>query len=226
MRADGCECVTLMRRTWLNRLAASAGSEPALERVRWSLTVRRMAAARVLPMTVADYLAFEESGAVRHEFVAGEIHAMGGASRAHNKISLNLASAFQAGLRGGPCEVFMNDFKVRLESATDEFFYYPDVVVSCHPASIEKFFLSAPTLVVEVLSPSTETIDRREKHTHYRQAPTLEEYVLVAEDRREVTIFRRATGWAGEVLTAPEARVEFRAIAQAMPMAEIYAGVF
>ena len=70
-------------------------------------------------MTVADYLAFEESGAVRHEFVAGEIHAMGGASRAHNKISLNLASAFQAGLRGGPCEVFMN-----------EFFYYPDVVVS------------------------------------------------------------------------------------------------
>ena len=80
--------------------------------------------------------------------------------------------------------------------------------------------------MVEVLSPSTETIDRREKHTHYRQAPTLEEYVLVAEDRREVTIFRRATGWAGEVLTAPEARVEFRAIAQAMPMAEIYAGVF
>jgi Uma2 family endonuclease len=185
-----------------------------------------MEGARVLPLSVADYLAFEESSAVRHEYVAGEIHAMGGASRAHNKISLNLASAFQAKLRGGPCEVFMNDFKVRLESARDEFFYYPDVVVSGHPASIETFFLSAPTLVVEVLSPSIETIDRREKHTHYRQAPTLEEYVLVAPERREVTVFRRATGWAGEVFTAEESRVEFRSVGVAMGMAELYEGVF
>jgi Uma2 family endonuclease len=122
-----------------------------------------MEAARVLPMSVVDYLAFEESSAVRHEFVAGEIHAMGGASRAHNRLSLNLATAFQAKLRGGPCEVFMNDFKVRLEVAREEFFYYPDVVVSCHPRDIEKYFLRSPTLVVEVLSPSTETIDRREK---------------------------------------------------------------
>ena len=185
-----------------------------------------MEAARVLPMSVADYLALEETSAVRHEFVAGEIHAMSGGSRAHNRIALNLATAFQVGLRGGPCEVFISDFKVRLEVAREVFFYYPDVVVSCHPAEIEKYFLRSPTLVAEVLSPSTETIDRREKHTHYRQASSLEEYVLVAQDRPELTLFRRALDWQGEVFTSPDARVEFRSIAQSITLAEIYAGVF
>lgn len=180
----------------------------------------------VLPMSVVDYLAFEESSAVRHEFVAGEIRATGGASRAHNKISGNIFAHLHAKLRGGPCEVFMNDFKVRLEVAREEFFYYPDVVVSCHLRDIEKYFLRSPTLVVEVLSPSTETIDRREKHTHYRQAPTLEEYVLVAQDRCEVTVFRRALGWQGEVFTSSEATVEFRSVKQALTITEIYDGVF
>ena len=175
--------------------------------------VAACAAGPVVPVYVLD----DETPAHR---------AMGGASREHNKIALNLASAFQSGLRGGPCEVFMNDFKVRLEVAREEYFYYPDVVVSCHAASIEKYFLREPTLVVEVLFPTTETIDRREKHAHYRQAPTLEEYVLVAQDHREVTIFRRATGWQGEVFTAADARVEFRSIQQALTLAEIYEGVF
>ncbi len=188
--------------------------------------LRPTEAACVLPMAVADYLAFEESSAVRHEFVAGEIHAMGGASRAHNKISGNIFAHLHAGLRGGPCEFFINDFKVRLEVAREEFFYYPDVVVSCHPRDIGQYFLGSPTLVVEVLSPTTETIDRREKHTHYRQAPMLEEYVLVAQDRREVTVFRRASGWQGEVFTTAEAQVEFRSVKHAMTIAEIYEGVF
>jgi Uma2 family endonuclease len=119
----------------------------------------RVEAGRVLPLSVSDYLALEESDAVRHEYVAGEIHAMGGASRAHNKIVLNLATTFHAGLRGEPCEVFMHVFKVR-----------------------------------------------------------------AAQDRREVTVFRRTTGWQGEVLTAPEARVEFRSVGLTMTVAEIYAG--
>jgi Uma2 family endonuclease len=185
-----------------------------------------MEAARVLPMSVADYLTFEESSAVRHEYVAGEIHAMSGASRAHNVITGNIYAALRNKLRGGPCQIFINDFKVRLDIGSGEFFYYPDVVVSCHPAGIEKYFLRSPTLVVEVLSESTETTDRREKHTNYRHARTLEEYVLVAQDRREVTIFRRATGWQGEIFTAPEAVVEFRSVQQSLTLAEIYETVF
>ena len=184
-----------------------------------------MEAARVLPMSVADYLAFEETSDVKHEFIGGEIHAMGGASLPHNKIALNIASGLRDGLRGGPCQVFMADVKVRLEAARGEFFYYPDVVVSCHPIGAETHFLRFPTLVFEVLSPTTEAIDRREKHSNYRLAQTLEEYVLVAQDRREVTIFRRATGWQGEIFTAPDARVEFRSVKQAMTLAAIYEDV-
>lgn len=185
-----------------------------------------MEAARVLPMSVADYLAFEETSAVKHEFVGGEIHAMSGASLAHNRIAGNIYSTLHTALRGGPCQVFMADVKVRLEVARDEYFYYPDVVVTCHPSGRDTHFLRFPTLVVEVLSPATETIDRREKNAHYRLAQTLEEYVLVAQDRREVTIFRRRSGWQGEIFTAPEARVEFQSLQQAMTVAAIYDGVF
>ena len=184
-----------------------------------------MEAARVLPMSAADYLAFEETCEGKHEFISGEIHAMSGASRAHNKISLNIAAALRAGLRGGPCEVFVTDFKVRLDVAREDIFYYPDVVVSCHPGENTAHFTDRPTLVFEVLSPSTEAIDRREKNQNYRHAATLEEYVLVAQDRREVTIFRRATGWQGEIFTATEAVVEFRSVKQALTLAAIYEDV-
>ena len=68
-----------------------------------------MEAARVLPMTAAKYLALEEASSVKHEFVGGMSHAMSGGSRVHNKVSLNIAAAFRAGLRGGPCQVFIND---------------------------------------------------------------------------------------------------------------------
>lgn len=186
---------------------------------------RAMEAARVLPVTVADYLAQEDGSAVRHEYVAGDIHAMSGGSRAHNRITGNIYASLRARLRGGPCQVFINDFKVRLQVAGAEFFYYPDVLVSCHPGSIEKYYLTAPTLVVEVLSESTETIDRREKLTNYRHAASLEEYVLVAQDRREVTIFRRATGWQGEMFTEPAAAIELRSIKQTIAVREIYEDV-
>jgi Uma2 family endonuclease len=177
-------------------------------------------------MSVADYLAFEATSAIKHEFVGGEVHAMSGASKEHNLIALNIASLLRQKLRGGLCQVFMSDFKVCLEVARDDIFYYPDVVVSCHTSGIEKYFLRFPTLIVEVLSPSTEHIDRREKLMNYRTAQTLEEYVVVSQERREVTIFRRAQGWGGETHTAPEARVEFLSLKQALSLAEIYEGVF
>jgi Uma2 family endonuclease len=185
-----------------------------------------MEAVRVSPMSVTGYLAFEEKSEVKHEYIGGEVHAMSGASREHNVIALNIASLLRAKLRGGPCQVFMSDFKVRLEIAREDIFYYPDVVVSCHPTDTERYYLKSPTTVFEVLSPSTETIDRREKHMNYRHAPSLEEYVLVSQERRELTIFRRATGWQGEILTAADASIEFRSIKQAMTLGEIYDGVF
>ncbi|MDP3071745.1 MAG: Uma2 family endonuclease [Opitutaceae bacterium] len=185
-----------------------------------------MEAARALPISVEEYLALEETGEVRHEYVGGSIHAMSGASEPHNTITGNIFAALRTKLRGGPCRVYIETFKLRLAIAREDIFYYPDVVVSCHPTGITRQYLHLPTLVVEVLSPSTENTDLREKKLNYMQAPTLEEYVIVAQDRREVTIFRRATGWEGEIHTAPEAVVEFRSLKQAMTVAEIYEDVF
>ena len=184
-----------------------------------------MEAARTLPMTAADYLVFEQSSEVRHEFVGGEVHAMGGASRAHNKIAGNIFAKLHGGLRGGPCAVYISDFKVRLEVAREDIFYYPDVVVSCNAADTEKYFTRLPTLIVEVLSPATETIDRREKKLNYLQLQTLGEYVLVAQDRREVTVFRRSTGWRPEIFTDEAAVVEFQSVKQAMTVRQIYEDV-
>ena len=184
-----------------------------------------MEAARVLPLLVANYLAFEETSAVRHEFIGGEIHAMAGETVAHNTIALNIASALRTKLRGGPCRVYIENVKVRFEVAREEIFYYPDVVVSCHPTGVERLFVRLPTLIFEVLSPSTENIDRREKKLNYQQIPTLDEYVIVSQERPEVTIFRRAAGWVAETATAPNAVLEFRSVKQAMTVAEIYEDV-
>jgi len=184
-----------------------------------------MEAARVLMMSVDEYLAFEEKSTVRHEYLGGEIHAMAGESIPHNTIALNIAGALRNKLRGGPCRAYMENVKVRLEVAREEIFYYPDVVVTCHPTGVERLFVRLPTLIFEVLSPSTENTDRREKKSNYQQTPTLEEYVIVAQDRREVTVFRRADRWAGETYAAPDSVVEFRSIKQALTVAEIYEDV-
>lgn len=184
-----------------------------------------MEAARPLPMSVDDYLAFEEASAVRHEYIGGEVHAMAGESVAHNTIAGNIFAQLRGKLRGGSCRVFFENVKLRLEVAREDLFYYPDVVVSCHPTGVERLFVRLPTVVIEVLSPSTENTDRREKKMSYQQIATLEEYAIVAQDRREVTVFRRANEWVAEVFTADDARVEFRSLGQGMTLAEIYEDV-
>lgn len=185
-----------------------------------------MEVARPLPMSVEDYLAFEESSEVRHEYVGGEIHAMAGESVAHNTIAGNVFAVLRTKLRGGPCRVFFENVKLRLQVAGEDIFYYPDVVVSCHPTGFDHLSVRLPTLVVEVLSPTTENVDRREKKMSYQQIATLEEYVIIAQDRREVTIFRRANQWAPKVATSVEDVVEFQSIKQAVALAEIYEDVF
>jgi Uma2 family endonuclease len=114
-------------------------------------------------LSVAEYLEFEARSAVRHEYIGGVIHAMSGVSLAHNRISLKLANAFSNHVRGGPCEVFMSDVKVNLKIDTDEIFYYPDIMVACERDGWGRNCIHNPKLVVEVLSASTEHIDRREK---------------------------------------------------------------
>lgn len=184
-------------------------------------------ASTVVPLIVSveDYLRHETDGVVRHEYIGGRIRAMAGTSERHNLISVNLVSAFHAHLRSGPCKAYMADFKVRLEINREDIFYYPDVMVACQRVGVEQYYLRYPALIVEVLSPSTEAIDRREKLLNYPQISTLDEYVLVAQDTREVTTHRRFEGWRPQLLSAAEAVVEFRSIKHSLPLAQIYEGV-
>lgn len=176
-------------------------------------------------LSVEDYLKFEADGQVRHEYIGGRVHAMAGTSEQHNLLSVNLVRLFATHLRNGPGKTYMADFKVRLEINREDILYYPDVMVACMRDGVEKYYLRYPKLLVEVLSDSTEAIDRREKLINYPQIPTLEEYVLVAQDRPEVTLHRRGDGWKPVVVNVSEATFEFRSIKLSVTLAEIYEGV-
>jgi Uma2 family endonuclease len=174
-------------------------------------------------MSIEEYLKFEEGSPIRHEYVAGEIFAMSGASLEHELIGGNVFAAFHAHLRGGPCRSFINNFKLHLEVNESKLFYYPDVMVACGPIADFRFCTN-PRLVVEVLSPSTERTDRREKAANYRQIPSLEEYVLVAQRSPEITIYRRSEHWAPLILSSLEETAEFRSIELSLPLGQIYEG--
>lgn len=176
-------------------------------------------------LSIEDYLKLETDGRLRHEYVAGETFAMTGASLEHNLIAGNIFRLLSNHLHGGPCRTFMSDFKVRLKNNMDDIFYYPDVMVACGNEGIEKYYLRNPKLVVEVLSPATEAVDRREKLIHYRRVASLEEYVLVAQHEPEVTIHRRSDEWEPTVITSLESPAQLRSVGMSVTLREFYQGV-
>lgn len=173
-------------------------------------------------MTVEEYLQFEEKATLRHEYINGAVYGMSGATLVHNGITLQLATALSTRLRGGPCKVFLNDVKLKLELGSDQIFYYPDVMVACKPGEWDKNFVRNPRLVAEVLSPSTQHIDRREKALNYRRVGAIEEYLVLSQTERRVLVYRRADPWQLETVCGPEAVVALRSVGISMPMAEIY----
>jgi Uma2 family endonuclease len=152
---------------------------------------------KIETISLEDYLAGEQDGDCRHEYVAGYVYAMTGASEAHNLICTNLVAMLHPHLRGKPCRVFVNDMKVRV----GDNFYYPDLMVCCDPSDNAKYFKTDPVLLIEVLSPSTKRTDVLEKRIAYQSLQTLQEYVLVAQDRVGMSIYRRIdNGWELETL--------------------------
>lgn len=180
-------------------------------------------------LTEAEYLAFERSAESRHEFHRGEIFAMAGASESHNLITLALASAVRAKLQGKPCRTYSVDMRVYArESKT---YMYPDIVVACPPIEFldeKRDTLLNPQVVIEVLSPSTEAYDRGAKFDLYREAPSLQQYVLVSQDaRRVVSYVRQSDGvaWLMTPLDHPESSIEFPSLGISVPLADIYRDV-
>lgn len=149
-------------------------------------------------ITIEEYLEGEQLTEIRYEYINGRVHAMGGASAFHNLISLNIVSGLRTATRQSDCQVFMADMKVALNIASQDIFYYPDVLVSCDPDDREQYYRSHPCLIIEVLSPTTERIDWREKYLSYITIDSLQEYILVSQESRAVTIFRRSNQWQPE----------------------------
>ena len=141
----------------------------------------------VKTLSIEQYLAQEGREDIRHEYLDGLVYAMVGGTAAHNLLAGRLYAAVLPCVGAKHCNAYISDMKVRVADA----FYYPDVVVSCEPYDPRALFLTAPTLIVEVLSEPTEARDRFEKQRAYRGLISLEEYVLVAQDRMEVDIYRR-----------------------------------
>lgn len=175
-------------------------------------------------MTWEEYLAVEGQSPYRHEYVNGSTYAMSGASLAHNRIAQKLVIVLGAHLKGGPCEPFFLDAKLEIRTGSDQIMYYPDAMVSCRPEDRTDQVVRNPKLVVEILSKSTQHIDRREKALTYQRVQAIEEYVLIAQDQPKVIVHRRAEGWRPMLYSSLEARVEFRSIGLQVPLAHIYEG--
>lgn len=143
--------------------------------------------------TFAEYLDIEKvSREVRHEYVAGEVFAMAGGSVEHSALAAALIGLLFQHLRGRPCKAHGSDLQLRIRSA--DVATYADAVVVCDP--VERDTESAahvtnPKVVIEVLSPTTERYDREQKRLYYQQLESLREYVVVAQDRRHVEVWRR-----------------------------------
>jgi Uma2 family endonuclease len=172
-------------------------------------------------ISVEDYLEGEKVSPVRHEYFHGEVYAMAGASDNHGRISINLTTALSIHLRNSPCEPFSNDTKIRV---TPSVYYYPDILVTCEENPENPYFRNNPILIIEIVSKSTERIDRREKIFLYQQIESLQEYVVVDQYRQKIQVHRRQAngGWITYFFDENDESVELSSIDLNIPLHEIY----
>jgi Uma2 family endonuclease len=175
-------------------------------------------------LTLADFLAWENAQVEKHEFHRGEVFAMVGGRRSQGRVILNLARQLMNRMDGSPCQVFADSMKLQI---ADDTILYPDVFVTCDKADLatDQIF-RAPTLVIEVLSPSTQAYDRSQKFALYRRIASLQEYVLVDPDTRRVESFRHnaAGEWVFHDMSADEAML-LPCIDARIALADVFDGV-
>lgn len=175
-------------------------------------------------MTYAQYLATEEVGALKHEYLHGEVFAMAGGSPDHAALAMSVGAALLDGLRGKPCRVFSSDLRVRVMES--DLSTYPDVTVVCEHlqyAPDDTMAIVNPLLIVEVLSPATEAWDRGEKFSHYRRLSSLREYLLVAQDTPRLELFRRSDAGHWELHDARSgAALELTSVGITLHVDDIY----
>jgi Uma2 family endonuclease len=146
-------------------------------------------------MSVEEYLELDRSSLdARYEYIDGVVTLLAGGTTNHSRISINVVSLLQAALRGSPCEVFNSDLRVSISGTR---YVLPDASVSCEPGDLEGGeydIIYSPRVIVEVLSPSTEAIDRGRKFRYYQSCSSIQEYVLISTQELAVDVYRRASG--------------------------------
>ncbi len=212
-RFSGDYALRISNQEWFNPLSVAINAHIA--------ACPRMIAVETLPrMSVADYLAFEQESEVHHELVDGYLYAMTGASDRHEEIAANLLAALHGHLQGSGCRVYGSNLKIR--AGND--FLYPDLFVRCAVERGDPYFKTDPTLVVEVLSPSTQRYDRGDKRMAYQSLSTLKEFVLVAQDEPRIEIHRRTSnGWEREVHRGLNGILPLRSVGLQLALSLIYA---
>jgi Uma2 family endonuclease len=171
------------------------------------------------------YLEIDRRSDLKSEYFNGEIFAMSGASREHNLITFNISALLGPQLKGRQCEAYANDMRVKVSSS--RLYTYPDIVVVC-PVPIfddkETDTLTNPTVIIEVLSKSTEAYDRGEKSVHYRKLGSLSEYLLVSQDNSHIEHFVRQSNnqWLLTEADGLEAVIDLTSITCKLAMADVY----
>ena len=177
--------------------------------------------------SIDEYLTLEASTHEKHEYFQGEVFAMGGASEAHNLIVLNIGAELRNQLKGRPCRVYPSDLRVKVSDTG--LYTYPDVIVACGKPQIEQpgDALINPTLIVEVLSDSSEAYDRGKKFEQYRTLASLTDYLLVAQDKALVEHYSRQPEgrWLLFVANHTQQTVPIASLRCELSLAEVYLNV-
>ncbi len=180
--------------------------------------------------TIHEYLALEEAADVKHEFDNGAVIAMSSGTFQHSQITVNLTSELRTRLKGSPCQTLESNMRLRVKNAGK--YVYPDITVICNKPvfdsdDLKQTTITNPTVIIEVLSQSTERYDRGKKFDAYRELPTLREYVLISQDEPRVDIYQRRDDgqWVFKWFQGMEQSAEFESLGISIPMHEIYLNV-
>ena len=175
-------------------------------------------------LTLQAYLEWENVQPERHEFYRGEVFAMTGGRRSHGRVTANLVRHLGNQLAGTHCQVFSESMKIQIANDT---ILYPDVFVTCDRQDLQTdMIFRAPTLIIEVLSPSTQAYDRSQKFALYRRLPSLKEYVLIDPDTRRAEVFRINTEGLFVLFDMSESEIlELKSIDCRVSISEVFAGI-
>jgi len=179
-------------------------------------------------ISINEYLIAERSAAAKHEYFKGEIFAMSGASFRHNKITTNLNRAILPYLGSGDCEMFGSDLRVHIPENT--LFAYPDSIIICgKPEFLDEHFdtVTNPSVIIEILSPSSKDYDRGTKFTLYRSIPALQEYILIDSESVSIEIFSQSQQktWFLEEFKSVGDSFSIKAIGVNIRLSQIYSGL-